>query len=181
MAHDRRTFLKRGLLGGAVLLLGGVGLAAFPSGALDAPKEPLLTLTPATFGVLVAIARRVVTSEGADPVAIAHRADRALARAAPETRDDLRKLLGLFENALAGLLFDGRFLPFTRLSPKGQDAVLDAWRRSALEVRRSGYSALRKLVTAAHYVDPATWDELFYPPPPPYALVYDDSKWGAEG
>lgn len=178
---ERRTFLKRGLMGGAVLALGATGLAVFPSGPLAAPTEPLRVLTPTTFGVMVAIARRVITAEGADHVGIAQRIDRALSWAAPESQEDVRKLLGLFENALAGLLFDGRVMPFTRLSASSQDAVLDAWRRSSLEVRRSGYCALRKLCAAAHYMEPSSWGDLRYPPPPRYDLAYDDSTWGVDG
>lgn len=175
----RRTLLERGLFGGAVLLLGSAGLAFFPSGALDAPSEPLVVLTPTTFGILVAVARRVITADGANHVAIAHRIDRALRRVSPEAQEDVRKLLGLFENALAGLVLDGRVVPFTRLSARSQDAVLDAWRKSRLEVRRSGYAVLRKLCTGAHYIDPRSWDDLHYPPPPPYGPAYDDSMFGA--
>jgi hypothetical protein len=177
---NRRTLLKRGLFGGAVLLLGGTGLALFPSGALDAPIEPLSVLTAPTFGVLVAVARRVISNPGANHVAIAHRVDRSLVHVSPEAQEEVRKLLGLFENALAGLLFDGRVMPFTRLSARSQDAVLDAWRRSSLEVRRSGYGVLRKMCAAAHYVEASSWDDLHYPPPPPYGLAYDDSMWGVD-
>lgn len=162
-----------------MLLLGGGTLAALPSGELARPARALAVLTRRAFGVLAAVAARVVTAPGADPVAIAHGVDDALAWAAPETQGDVVSLLMLFENALPGLLFDGRVLPFTRLSPERQDAVLDAWRRSSLVVRRSGYTALRKLCAAAHYAEPATWAAFGYPAPPRYAIVSDDSSFGA--
>src|SRR4051812_9544831 len=65
---QRRTFLKRGLLGGAVLAVGGVGaLAAYPSRVKYAPTEPLRVLNPRTFNIMASVAARVVTAEGADP------------------------------------------------------------------------------------------------------------------
>src|SRR5262249_13365454 len=73
---------------------------------------------------------------------------------APESRADLVKLLGLFENALPGLLLDGRALPFTRLDPAAQDRVLEQWRDSRLVLRRSGYHALRRLCLGAYYAAP---------------------------
>lgn len=164
-----------------MLLLGSAGLAFFPPGALDAPVEPLTVLGPTAFGVLVAIARRVITADGANHVTIAHRIDRSLQHVSPEAQEDVRKLLGLFESALAGVLLDGRALPFTRLSARSQDAVLDAWRKSQLEVRRSGYTVLRKMCAGAHYVDPRSWDDLHYPPPPPYGPAQDDSMSGVDG
>jgi hypothetical protein len=176
----RRTFLKRGLLGGAVLLLGGgVGLSLHPSREVAAPREPLVTLPPSAFQVLVAIAGRVVVGEDADPVAIAHTVDQSLAAAAEETRSEVAQLLGLFENALAGLLFDGRARPFTRLEPEDRDRVLRAWRDSRLTLRRSGYQALRRMCLAAHYGRDEAWGPLGYPPPVKLPLAYDDSTAGS--
>src|ERR1700722_9797993 len=102
----RRTLLRRGLLGGLVLLLGGgTGLALLPSKDLVSPVPALLALAPDRFQVLVAFAARVVPA-GADAVAVAQGVDRTLSYAAEETRQDIGKLLGLFENALPGLLLD---------------------------------------------------------------------------
>jgi hypothetical protein len=176
---DRRTFLKRGAIGAGVLLLGGVGLAAFPSGDLAAPTRALAVLTPRAFGVLAAIAKRVVTVEGADAVTITHGVDDALRHANAQTQGDIVALLMLFESALAGAIFDARVMPFTRLSPEKQDAVLDAWRRSRVDIRRTGYSALKQMCVAAHYITLENCSSFGYPPPLPYPVVSDDSKFGA--
>lgn len=176
---SRRSFLKKGLIGSAVLVLGGTGLALFPSKQIATPTAPLLALHAKCFQVVVAVAARVVTAKAADPVAIAHGVDRALSYALPETQADINNLLGLFENALPGLLLDFRALPFTRLSPESQDGVLDSWRRSRLTLRRSGYHALRKLCFAAYYVQEVSWPALGYEPPSGLnAMAYDDSKAG---
>ena len=177
---NRRTFLKRGLAGGAVLLLGGGALALFPTKEQGAPTHALAVLEPRSFQVLVAIARRVVPPT-ADGVKVAEGVDALLRRAPLEAQRDFNRLLGLFENALPGLLFDGRVLPFTRLSPASQDAVLAHWRDSRLTLRRTGYHALRRICLAVAYADEATWPALGYVPPPvgAYApMAYDDSKMG---
>ena len=129
--------------------------------------------------MLVAVAGRMVTAKGADPVAIAHAVDRTLMGATPEARADFARLLGLLENALPGLLLDARARPFTRLSAEGRDRVLEAWRDSRLSLRRSGYQALRKLCIASYYLDEASWGPLGYQPPTGLnAMAYDDSKAG---
>jgi hypothetical protein len=177
---DRRSFLKKGLLGGAVLVLGGGAIALQPTRHLASPSGPLRVLDERGFQVMVAIAARVVPVEGADPAAIAQGVDLALSRAVPEAQADLRKVLGLFENALPGLLLDGRARPFTTLDPAAQDRVLEAWRDSRLVLRRGAYHAIRKLCLAAYYGEQAAWRSLRYPGPPMLGgLFYDDSKAGA--
>jgi hypothetical protein len=176
----RRTLLKRGLFGGALLLLGGSGvLAVLPSKDMGTALGPLLALDPKAFNVLVAFAARVVTAKGSDPIVIAQGVDKVLSSAVVETRDDLNKLLGLFENALGGLLLDGRVTPFTRLDPEAQDKVLEAWRSSRLAIRRTGFQALRKLCLATWYGTEASWAPIGYAPPAGLnAIAYPDSKMG---
>jgi hypothetical protein len=179
VATSRRRFLRTGLIGGALLALGGVGLAFYPSKELGVATAPLEALDARAFQVLIAVASRVVTAKGSDPVAIAQGVDHALSYALPETQEAINKLLGLFENALPGLVLDGRLQPFTRLSAESQDAVLESWRRSRIELRRTGYQALRKLVLAAYYMEEPSWGPLAYHPPKGLnAMAYDDSQMG---
>jgi hypothetical protein len=176
---NRRTFLRRGLFGGAVLALGAGGLALYPGRRVASTTRALRVLDEERFQVLAAVAARVVLAPGADPVAIAHGVDEALSRAVPEAQSDMKNLLGLFENALPGLLFDGRFSPFTRLQGAAQDRVLEAWRDSRLIVRRSGYHALRRLCLGVYYGDPLAWPSIHYGGPPDLGgFAHDDSKAG---
>jgi hypothetical protein len=178
---DRRTFLKRGLLGGAVLVLGGGALAVIPTKELAAPTRALAVLEPRSFQVIIAIARRVCPPT-ADVVKVAHGVDDILRQTPVEAQGDFNKLLGLFENALPGFLFDQHFLPFTRLSGDAQDAVLRDWRDSRLVIRRTGYHALRKICLATAYADDAQWPAIGYAPLSGTELAktaYDDSKAGA--
>ena len=179
MVASRRSFLKKGLFGGLLLALGGGGLALYPSAHVGSPTGPLLVLEPTSFQVLVAVAGRIVSAKGSDPVAIAHGVDEALSRVSVESQVELNKLLGLLENALPGLLLDGRVQPFTRLEGESRDRVLESWRTSRFAIRRSGYQALRKLCLAAYYSEESSWGPLGYAPPSHLnAMAYDDSKAG---
>lgn len=163
----RRTFLKRGIFGAALLAAGGAsGLALWPSRKVYEARRELLALDPLEFSVLAAIAARVVTPAGADPVEIAHTVDHSLSRAVPESRDDLKKVLRLFENGLVGLLLDGRPRPFTHLSGEEQDRALLAWRDSRLVLRRGAYGALRKLCLTSWYRKRPSWAATGYGGPP---------------
>lgn len=167
---NRRTFIRRGLWGGVLLAVGGsIGLAAWPSHETARPRRPLRALTGRQFAVLAAVAGRFVTAPNVDTVEIAHRVDAQMATSPAEVRADFGNLLLLFDNALAGLVFDGRPQPFTRLSPQAQDDVLASWRDSRLAVRRSGYVVLRKLTQASWYAAPEAWAETGYPGPPQIA------------
>ncbi len=164
---DRRGFLKRGLWGGALLALGGgLGLTIWPTRVAWRPARALVIFDEKQFAILAAVAARVVRAPGADPVELAHRAEAALALAPDESQSDFKKLLGLFDNAFAGLLFDGRARPFTRLAPEEQDAALDHWRDSHLVIRRSGYHAMRKILLASYYATEASWAGVGYQGPP---------------
>src|SRR2546430_817973 len=105
---ERRQFLKLGLFGSSLLVLGGSGLALWPGRRSYAPRRPLRVISDAHFPVLAAAAARAVSAPSADPIEIAHGVDDALALSNPEAAADFDKLLGLLESPLAGLLLDGR-------------------------------------------------------------------------
>jgi hypothetical protein len=149
-----------------LLAAGGVGLAAWPTKKTHRPKRALLVLDEREFAILAAVAARTVGAPGADPVEIAHGCDQTLVCNAPDAQKEFKQLLMLFENALAGLLLDGHLGAFTGLSPEKQDAVLLGWRDSSVAIRRTGYSALRKLTQAAYYANPASWPQVGYNGPP---------------
>jgi hypothetical protein len=164
---NRRTFIRRGLFGGFLLGVGGsIGLALWPTDKRLRPRRPLQALDERQFAILAAVAGRMVQVPGADPTEIAQRVDAQMALAYPEARADFGKLLLLLDNALAGLLLDGRPKPFTRLQPTTQDDVLVSWRESRLVVLRSGYAVLRKLTQGAYWGAPEAWAETGYPGPP---------------
>jgi hypothetical protein len=176
---NRRSFVQRGLFGGALLLLGGGGLALYPTRHLASPTKALRVLDDRGFQVIVAVAARVISAPDADAIVLAERIDESLSRLPPEAQGDLRGLLGLFENALPGLLLDGRATPFTRLDGAAQDRALESWRDSSLLLRRSGYHALRRLCFIAYYGDERAWPGIHYGGPPDVGgFFHDDSKAG---
>lgn len=98
-------------------------------------------------------------------------ADRFLARADRAQVDDVKLVLALFESGLVGAVFFERTRPFTQLAPPDRDRVLEAWRDSAIPLRRTIARALMGLTTALYYADARTWPGIGYPgPPDPSAL-----------
>ncbi len=162
----RRSFLKRGVVGGVLLVVAGGGIVAIlPGDSSVKPTGLLHALSARAFPVLAAVAARVLAGTTASPVDIAMKVDAALRYAPPETQKDLSSALVLLENALGGLLLRGRPTPFTELDEAAQDKALIAWRDSRLLLLRSAYNGLRKLCLAAHYATPAGWPDTGYPGP----------------
>ncbi len=166
---SRRSLLKRGLLGGGVLLIGGAGfLVSRGTRRGKPPPRALSVLSEDEYAVVEAIAARVVApAPGAPPMdETAWNVDQLLAVADPSAQKEVKQLLGLFESALGGFLFGGRITPFTKLDPAEQDQVLHEWQQSRLVLRRTGFSALKTLALAGYYGTPKTWAYMNYPGPP---------------
>jgi hypothetical protein len=169
----RRKFLAKGLLGGALLAAGGTGIALRPTRLGPRPRRPLALLSPAEHAVLAAVAARLVPGPGASPawpsaeaLECAEKIDALMATTPPTMGVDFKRLLGLLENGLFGLVTTGRPTPFTALAPSAQDARLESWRRSRLMVLRSGHAALVRLVHAVYYSSPEVYPLVGYPGPP---------------
>lgn len=169
--QERRSVLKLGLVGSAVLGLGG-GTALFlrQSMGWDLPAEGLLALSEREYGVVMSLAGRMIPVSGNFPalseVRVGFNADRILTKVDATALKEMKQLLNLFENALPNFLFGMRFSTFSQMSGGDQDDVLAEWKRSSLAVRRTGYTALRGLVLAAYFVSSDTWPAVGYPGPP---------------
>lgn len=174
MALSRRTFLGLGLGGAAVLAVAGIGL--MPT-TLRPSATPLRVLSPRAFSVLAAVADRICPGGGAFPsaseVGVAESIDALLAMSDPSMGAEVGQALLLLDNALAGLLFDGRPTTFTGASPEIQDATLAAWASSSLLLRRKVYKALRGLVAGTYYGSPRVYAAVGYPGPPSFAAAVD--------
>ena len=171
---DRRRFLKRGLFGGALLVLGGALPFVFRTTRRgSAPRGPLRLLSADEYAVLAAVAARIVPGDGADArwpraeaLDCAGKVDALMATLHPDVGHDFRRLLRLCESGLVGTLTAGSPRPFTRASAPEQDARLEAWRRSRLAILRSGYQALKRLCDAVYYSSPEIYPLIGYPGPP---------------
>src|SRR5262244_777148 len=182
----RRGFLKKGIFGGAILALGGAGfLVSRRSRTIPLPPEGLKVLDATEYAVLTAIASRLVPGGEGFPsiaeVGVGLNADEILARTEPAAAAEVKQLLKLFENALAGFIFSARIRPFTQLPPEEQDQVLEEWQSSRLEIRRTGFTALRTLVLASYFGSPLSWPAVHYPGPPPGFHQPDAPVWRGGG
>lgn len=167
----RRSFLKKGIVGGVLLVAGGgLWLGTRRTPPIAAAGAPFQVFSPEEAAVLLAVADRLVPERRGFPrpveLRLPEKIDGIAAMAHPANQADLRRLVRLFESALGGFLLDGQPRLFTALSPAGQDRRLAAWARSRIALRRTGYRALRRLVYAAYYSSPETWAAVGYPGPP---------------
>lgn len=172
--NTRRSLFQKGLVGGGLLLLAGAAPLAMRATRLGGrSRQPLQLLDEQEHAILTALVARVVPGPGAPadwPAAAtldcAARIDALLARVHPDAGRDFKRLLRLFENALAGVLLTGSATPFTQLDPADQDARLESWRASRWLVLRSGYQALVRLSNAVYHAAPETFALVGYPGPP---------------
>jgi hypothetical protein len=169
--QTRRSFIKRGIFGGALLALGGAGGLALRRGVpATLPAEGLKVLGAREYAVVEALARRMIVPQpgfpSPDELRVAFECDRVLEKADETTQVEVRQLLQLFENALVGFVFGRRVTPFTKLLAEEQDQVLNEWMTSRLALRRTGFVALRTLVVSAYYGNPKAWPAVSYPGPP---------------
>ncbi len=169
--HSRRSFLVKGVVGSLLLALGaGLWFARRKTRVTEGAVGPLAVFTPDEAAVLLAIADRLVPEHPAFPrpggLSLARRMDGVAAMADPATRQQLRRLLRLFESAVAGFFLDAQVEVFTASSPAAQDRRLRSWAESRIAIRRTGYRALKRLVYASYYGAPESWTALGYPGPP---------------
>lgn len=172
MTISRRRLIQRGLAGGALLALGGVGLS-MQSSVLRRPSGSLEVLSELEFSILSAVADRITPESKealrASTLGVPEAIDGVLARMHPVDVADMKKVLNALESATMGLLFDLRPSPFTASSPEAQDATLRGWRDSRITLRRSGYKALHKVCTSAYWANPKTFELSGYPGPPNFS------------
>ncbi|MES1204774.1 MAG: hypothetical protein ABUS79_02445 [Pseudomonadota bacterium] len=171
---SRRSLVKKGLVGGAILLVGGSVPILFRSGSPPRPPQVALrVLDPREYETFAAAAGRLCapgpgagTWPSAEAVACAEKVDALLARLHPKVAAEFRQLLRVFENAMTGLLSVGSPTAFTRSAPALQDRRLEAWRHSRVELFRSGYQAMKRLAHATYYSSPETYARVGYSGPP---------------
>jgi len=170
--EGRRSFLKYGLAGAALLAVGGgtwLGTRrTLPASGL---AGPFTVLTPEEATIFLELSERLLPPRPGFPapldVDLPRRIDALLALMPTEGQKEVRQLAGLFENALAGLVLDGQWKTFTASSEQQQEARIRAWQQSRLDVRRTGFRALKKIVYSSYYGARETWGAIGYPGPPP--------------
>ena len=166
----RRRFMKIGIVGGGLVLLGSA-VAYFRTRGYDVSKERAAKLAALESWQLVVVehvARRVAATDRADAptaddVDVADFIDGYVAAMPTAMRRDVVRLFGYVEH-LAPVAV-GYASRFTRLAPHEQDKVLAGMEASDQDLIRGGFAGLKSLVFMGYYRDARTWRILGYEGP----------------
>lgn len=170
----RRTLLKAGVAGGAVLVFARWAVtsyspepASYPGSALDpAARTIIAAIVPAMLADALVDARSSVEAHAEVVAGV----DRAVAGLPPASRKELEQLFALLSFAPTRALVAGVWSPWPEASPASIDAFLASWRDSRFDLLRSGYGALHQLILAAWYGNARAWPAIGYAGPPSLAI-----------
>lgn len=165
---NRRSFLKLGLAGTAVLGVAGLGATLAGCGKTEeAAAAGFRFLRDADLKLLKALIP--VALEGRPDAAIAIDGlpllDALLLRAAPPAQKELRKLFDLLHLTPTRWLTTGVRKPWDEASAEDVGRFLARWRDSSVGLFNAGYRVLIKLATAPYYAQPAGYKSAGYPGP----------------
>lgn len=154
----RRTLLKAGAAGGALLSIGGV--------ALVAGRDPVADRERVMAGLVPAILDGALPESATERAAAVRRCidgvGIAVAALAPASQRDLARLFALLaappgRRLLAGVHADWPDAPRAEVA-----AFLEGWRLHPVALFRSGYAAMHDLVLGSWYADPGSWPAIGY-------------------
>ncbi|HEX7043902.1 MAG TPA: hypothetical protein VF203_04740 [Burkholderiales bacterium] len=169
-AAARRRFLRAGIAGSALLLLG----RRLPAAAAPAETTDYLHLTAADAGML----RRIVPVmlEGALPAGGAERRhaidevlggiDSTIDSQPPVVRREIRDLFDLLTRSITRALVAGIWTSWDRASDEDVREFLAGWRTSRFVLLRSAFVGLNNLILGAWYDNPRSWARIGYGGPP---------------
>lgn len=159
---NRRGFLKRGAIGGALLIGGGL-LASFVGRDPQQDRDAVLR------AVAAAVLNGAIPAEGAARQLALDRAlaasNQAINGLAPASQAELAQLFGLLAAPPTRVALAGLTKSWSQASVADVGAFLERWRHHRLALMQSGYHALHDLIAGPWYGDPATWSALGYPGP----------------
>jgi hypothetical protein len=166
---SRRTVLKAGVAGGAMLLLTRC-LYTPPSEPVDAVPATLDAGARAVLAAIIPVLLEGALPATSDaPAARAEtlaRVEAAIAGLPPSTRKEIAELFSLLGFAPTRCLVAGVWSSWSEAAPDSVAAFLARWRDSRFVLLRSAYAALHQLVFAAWYADPRAWPATGYAGPP---------------
>lgn len=170
---SRRTFIKTGVLGGA--LLATVAVLHKPLDRIakrtlvDAhPLDPSLRRVVGAIGPVI-LAQAFPTEARARAAAVGTIVDAvgiAVAALSAATQKEVSELFALLDFTPTRIAVAGVSAPWEEASAEQIEAFLEKWRHSPVALLKSGYMALHDLVIGAWYASPATWAGIGYPGPP---------------
>lgn len=159
----RRTFLKLGVGGGALL-------AAAGAASWLAVRDPRANRREVLAGVIPAILDTALPTDAGQRARAIEQASAAVevaigALSAP-AQDELAQLFALMVLAPTRLALAGLARPWHEADVAEVSAVLQGWRTHRLELLQSAYHALHDLVAGSWYAEPAHWAAIGYEGPP---------------
>jgi hypothetical protein len=169
----RRQFVRAGLVGGALLALGGGAWLWQAKRARHAATaaEVALGEAPAILGALApALLEGALPQPGPErQAALARSVQGTLAaiRGLPvPVQGELAQLFGLLAFAPARWALTGRVKAWPEIDAEDAARVLERWRSSRFQLLRSAYHAFHDLVLGSWYADERSWPAIGYPGPP---------------
>ena len=156
---DRRTFLKAGLAGSALLAAGGIAAWIAGRDAVRDRNEVLAALIPALLAGALPVepqAREQAISRCVQLVGT------AVEGLAPSAQEEAAQLFALLAIAPTRLVTTGIATSWAQASPQDVQAFLQRWRTHSWALLQTGYHALHDLVLGSWYADEASWPAIGY-------------------
>jgi hypothetical protein len=164
---QRRTLIKVGVAAGALLAVAGGTLAllqpARVGGRLAAPAQTMLAALAR--GVLGALWPVDAEGQATALKALAGRFEDTLEGLSPSQQAEVDELLTIAASAPGRVALFGLTRSWALASPEQVTASLQGMRLSSLALRQQAFHAMRDLINAAWFADPATWAAIGYPGP----------------
>lgn len=172
--QGRRTFLKAGVAGSALLLLGRWPPQAHATDQILDSRFTFTSLTAADAAALVRIVP--VMLEEALPQAHGERnaaigeiirgVDLTIGYQPVHIRDEIRDLFGILTGSVTRALVAGIWRSWENATEQDVREFLTSWRNSRLDMLRSAYVGLNNLIVGSWYGNPKSWARIGYPGPP---------------
>lgn len=172
-ANQRRSFLKLGLIGTAVLAGGGFVAARLTDGSPAPLFANGVILQPASqqmlYRVFEAVLDGMLPPPGPQRTALLVKSvaglDGGIQMMPPHLQAEVKDLLGLLTFAPARFALTGRWSGWASASVADTQAFLMSLRNSSVELKRLVYMTLHDLATSSYYSNPETWPSIGYPGP----------------
>jgi hypothetical protein len=92
--------------------------------------------------------------------------DIAISHLSVPVKEDLSTLFSLLSFRPTRFVLTGVWAPWEEASYESINSSMDKWSGTGLQVWRSAYDGLRKLILSSWYANPASWQAIGYPGPP---------------
>ncbi len=168
---SRRSLLKVGIAGAAVLATAGVATSVFVHS-----KQPFAAgykqLRQNDLPMLIAVIGSLLQGRTSAPVSQAQiqatlqRMDNSIDQLSPALRKQTLQLFDLLTLSASRGLVTGIWRSWQRAEATQVQAFLSRWQSSRFALFQQGYSALVKMTLLAWYSAPDAWAECGYPGPP---------------